>query len=123
MIRRAVLGSLALLLAAPSLPAGSGQQAREADQRFRLRIVEGQPQKGMRTLRAGQGETVRLTVRTDRRTVVHIHGIDQAVRVPAGESVRMRFEAATPGRFPVELHGYGDHHTLGPILYLEVRPR
>ena len=87
--------------------------------RFDVALEEGSPRQGERTLTATAGDTVSIRVRSDHAVTLHLHGYDRELAVPADGEATLRFDAAIPGRFPIEMHGGHGH---GPILYLEVRP-
>lgn len=86
---------------------------------FEVMLVDGRPRHGNRTLSATAGETVSIRVRSDQAVTLHLHGYDRELRVPAEGAATMRFDAAIPGRFPIELHGGQGH---GARLYLEIEP-
>lgn len=87
--------------------------------RFEVRLEDGRPRHADRTLTATAGESVSIRVRSDQEVTLHLHGYDRELRVPADGEATLRFDAAIPGRFPIELHGGHGH---GPILYLEIQP-
>jgi FtsP/CotA-like multicopper oxidase with cupredoxin domain len=82
-----------------------------------IRVVNGQPQGGARTLSYKKGDEVRLKVRSDVADEIHVHGYDLRKDVPAGGTVEFRFKATIEGRFEIELE---NAHTL--IATLEVTP-
>jgi FtsP/CotA-like multicopper oxidase with cupredoxin domain len=83
-----------------------------------IRISGGRPASGkVRTITYRSGDTVRLRFRSDTTTVVHLHGYDKELSVPAGKSVTMRFKADAQGVFEIE-----DHDTDELLAKLEVRP-
>jgi hypothetical protein len=82
-----------------------------------IRVVNGQPRGGPRTLSYKKGEQVRFKVRSDVADEVHVHGYDLRKDVSAGGTVEFRFKATIEGRFEVELE---NTHTL--IATLEVTP-
>jgi len=82
-----------------------------------VRVVNGQPQGGVRTLSYDKGNVVRLRVRSDIADEVHIHGYDLKKDVAAGGSVQFRFTADIEGRFEIELEDAGTQ-----IANLEVNP-
>ena len=52
-------------------------------------------------------QQVTLVVASEVHGVLHIHGYDEqvpATEVSAGEELRLEFEAARSGQFPIELH-------------------
>ena len=83
-----------------------------------IRVVGGRPQGGVRTLTYEKGDEVRIRVRSDVADEVHVHGYDVTRTVPAGGSVRLRFDADIEGRFEIELH---QAHVQ--LATLEVTPR
>jgi hypothetical protein len=82
-----------------------------------IRVVDGRPQGGVRTLSFETGERIRFRVRSDAADEVHVHGYDVTKAVPAGGSALLSFEATIEGRFEVELHEAGSQ-----IAELEVAP-
>ena len=83
-----------------------------------LIVVEGgQPEGGVRDLSFEKGGEVDFRVRSTTADEIHVHGYDETVPLPAGETVRVRFPADIDGRFEVELHGSGTQ-----IAQLEVTP-
>ena len=50
------------------------------------------------------GRPVRLTVTSDVADELHLHGVDQTLRIEPGASAVLAFTPASPGRFEVELH-------------------
>lgn len=112
--RGAVMLALALLGPWP----GTATLAAGAP-RFEVALEDGRPRHADQTLSATAGETVSIQVRSDQAVTLHLHGYDRELRVPADGEATLRFDAAIPGRFPIELHGGHGH---GPILYLEIQP-
>ena len=82
-----------------------------------IRVVDGQPQGGVRTLSFDKGERIRFRVRSNAADEVHVHGYDVTKAVPAGGSAVLSFEATIEGRFEVELHEAGSQ-----LAELEVAP-
>lgn len=115
-VRWLAMGILALALLGPW--PGVATLAMGAP-RFDVRLEDGRPRHEDRTLSATAGETVSIRVRSDQAVTLHLHGYDLELRVPADGEATLRFDAAIPGRFPIELHGGHGH---GPILYLEIQP-
>lgn len=60
---------------------------------------------------------VRLIVTSDVPGDVHVHGVDEHLRLLPGETVTLDFVASIPGIFEVE--GHGD---IGPLFSLQVQP-
>ncbi|WP_139150810.1 hypothetical protein [Halofilum ochraceum] len=86
---------------------------------FEVVLQDGGSREENRTLSAKAGDTVAIRFRSDQAVTLHLHGYDRELRVPAGGAATMRFDAAIPGRFPIELHGGHGH---GTIVYLEILP-
>ena len=82
-----------------------------------IRVVNGQPRGGVRTLSFDKGERIRFRVRSNAADEVHVHGYDVTKAVPAGGSALLSFEATIEGRFEVELHEAGSQ-----LAELEVAP-
>ena len=82
-----------------------------------VRVVNGQPQGGVKRLEATKGERVRFKVQSDVADEVHVHGYDVKKNVPKGGSVTFSFAATIEGRFEIELE---NAHTQ--IAELEVKP-
>ena len=82
-----------------------------------VRVVNGQPQGGIKTLSFQKGDRVRLRVISDVADEIHVHGYDLAKDVEQGGSVQFSFPATIEGRFEIELENAGTQ-----IANLEVRP-
>lgn len=83
-----------------------------------VRVVDGQPRGGVKTLKFTTGERVRIQVISDVADEVHVHGYDVSKDVRAGGRVRFSFPAKLEGRFEIELE-----HAGTPIAELEVSPQ
>ncbi|NKB58729.1 MAG: hypothetical protein GKS00_20565 [Alphaproteobacteria bacterium] len=77
-------------------------------------------------IRVTEGQMVELRWNTDETADLHLHGYDIEVKAKPGAPATMRFKAHATGRFPVTVHGFGNHHGGGhaekTLLYLEVHP-
>jgi hypothetical protein len=82
-----------------------------------VRVVNGQPQGGVRRLEYKKGDRVEFKVQSDVADEIHVHGYDLMKDVTAGGSVSFSFTASIEGRFEIELEDAG---TL--IAELEVEP-
>ena len=82
-----------------------------------VRVVNGQPAGGIKTISYTKGDQVRLKVVSDTADEIHVHGYDLMKDVTAGGSVEFDFEATIEGRFEVELENAGTQ-----IAMLEVDP-
>ncbi len=90
--------------------------ARPAPRVERLRLRDGGPAGGVRTLRYEDGDTVRLRFSSNVADEIHVHGVDRYVDVPAGGSASTRFTAPGEGIFEIESHTTGEL-----VARLEVR--
>ena len=110
MVSALVLGGLFLLLR-PDAPdtAPTGRS-------FDLEISE----TGMRPeeVSVREGDRVAMSIRSDSRIGLHVHGYDIEWEVGPGEPTGMSFEADLTGRFPME-----DHETERVLGVLVVEPR
>jgi cytoskeletal protein RodZ len=82
-----------------------------------IRVVNGQPQGGVKTVSFKKGDQVRLKVQSDVADEIHVHGYDLMKDVEKGGSVEFDFKATIEGRFEVELENAGTQ-----IANLEVTP-
>jgi len=82
-----------------------------------IRVVNGQPAGGIKTISYTKGDQVRLKVQSDTADEIHVHGYDLKKDVTAGGSVEFDFKATIEGRFEVELENAGTQ-----IAMLEVDP-
>ena len=82
-----------------------------------VRVVNGQPQGGIRTVSVKKGDRIRLRVVSDVADEIHVHGYDLKKDVAKGGSVQFSFPATIEGRFEVELE-----HAGTQIANLEVTP-
>jgi len=82
-----------------------------------VRVVDGQPQGGIKTFSYKKGDQVLLTVESDTADEIHVHGYDLKRNVTAGGSVQFSFKATIEGRFEIELEDAGVQ-----IAMLEVTP-
>jgi len=66
--------------------------------------------------RVRKGQTVRITVTSDRADEIHVHGYDKTVALEPGKPATVEFVANVTGRFEVETH-----KTAKQLFQLEVR--
>jgi hypothetical protein len=101
-----------------STATSTSTQATTAPPAFKtVRVVDGQPEGGIKTLSFQKGDRVRVRVVSDVADEIHIHGYDVAKDVEQGGSVQFSFPASIEGRFEIELENAGTQ-----IANLEVRP-
>ena len=110
MVSVLVLGGLFLLLR-PDTP-----ETTPAGRSFDLEISEN----GMRPeeISVRQGDRVDMSIRSEGRIELHVHGYGIEREVGPGETTGLSFEADLTGRFPME-----DHETEKVLGVLVVEPR
>ncbi len=69
-----------------------------------ITAVNGRPVGGIKRPTVKKGRTVRLVVRTNVGTQVHLHGYNIEKTVRKGVPTVIQFVARVPGRFELELH-------------------
>jgi hypothetical protein len=109
------------LLAALALVLPLASTATAAERVFDLTIAHGKLTGGQNTIRVQQGDNVVLRWRTDRPTVVHLHGYEIETQVVPAAVTETRFEARATGRFPIHVHA-GQARSEAVLAYLEVYP-
>lgn len=73
-----------------------------------IRVRDGKPVGGVRTISVKQGDRVRIQVTsTDTADEIHLHGYDTYADVAPGKRARFSFDATAEGIFEIELHGTG----------------
>jgi cytoskeletal protein RodZ len=82
-----------------------------------VRVVNGQPVGGIKTVSFKKGDQVRLKVQSDVADEIHVHGYDLKKDVAKGGTVQFSFPASIEGRFEIELENAGTQ-----IANLEVTP-
>ncbi len=82
-----------------------------------IRVSDGKPVGGVRTLAFESGDTVCLAFVSDAAREVHIHGYDRYVDLKPGRTVRVRFPAELEGIFEIE-----DHASGAQLAKLRVEP-
>jgi FtsP/CotA-like multicopper oxidase with cupredoxin domain len=83
----------------------------------RITVRDGAPVGGVQKVEVQQGDSVRLTITSDRPDEVHVHGYDLEEAVGPGAPARFSFTADADGVYEVELHESGNQ-----IASLEVQP-
>jgi hypothetical protein len=81
-----------------------------------VRLVNGQPEGGLRRSSVGRGQQVRIVINPDRADEARLDGYGQTVRLEPGRSAALELTASVAGVF--ELKTQQDPRT---ILELEVR--
>lgn len=82
-----------------------------------VRVRDGKPLGGVKTISVRKGQTVRFVVQSDAQHEVHLHGYDIGKRVAPGREARYRFRAEKDGIYEIELEDIGE-----PIASLRVEP-
>jgi hypothetical protein len=84
-----------------------------------IRVSNGKPVGGVRTIRVTSDSRARIEVRSpDTSDEVHLHGYDVKRDLNAGGRARLSFKADAEGIFELELEGSGTQ-----IARIEVQPR
>ena len=96
---------LAVALAAIAVPtAASAHAAATTPVTVSITVVNGRPVGGIKRQTIKKGSTVRLVVRTNVGTAIHLHGYNLEKNVKKGTPTVLQFVAKVPGRFALELH-------------------
>jgi copper(I)-binding protein len=82
-----------------------------------IRVVNGQPAGGIKTVSFKKGDQVMLKVQSDVADEIHVHGYDLKKDIAKGGTVQFSFPAKIEGRFEIELE-----HAGTQIANLEVTP-
>lgn len=86
--------------------------------RVDYRVAKGKRVSGENLIKAKAGQSIILSVTSDRSDSLHLHGYDLHLDINPNEEARLEFVAEHTGRFEFELHD--SHLDLG---VLEVYPR
>jgi hypothetical protein len=109
---------IAIALVAIALPAGAAaSEAAVKPVVIPINVIDGRPVGGIKRPSVKKGRTVRIIVRTNVGTEVHLHGYDIEKKPRKGVPTVIQFVAKVPGRFELELH-----HPDALIAQLTVRP-
>ncbi len=80
-----------------------------------IRVQNGKPAGGVKTITVKKGERARIEVSSqDTSDEVHLHGYDITRDLEAGDSVRFSFDADAEGIFELELEG--SHTQIGRLV-------
>jgi hypothetical protein len=103
MKRLALVLSLVAATAVPLLPAGRAAAATKPVV-IPITVVKGKVQGGAKRPSVKKGRVVRIVVRTDAGTEIHLHGYDIEKTPVRGKPTVIQFTAKIQGRFELELH-------------------
>lgn len=81
---------------------------------FRITIADGLVKGGPKSLRVDKGAHVRITITSDAKDEVHLHGIDIEAPVGSGRPGILEFDARDQGSYELELHEAGT--VLGAVV-------
>lgn len=96
---------VAVALVAVAVPtAAAAQVAAVKPVVITVTVANGRPVGGIARPSVKKGRTVRLVVRTNTGTAVHLHGYNIEKAVKKGVPTVIQFVAKVPGRFELELH-------------------
>jgi hypothetical protein len=82
-----------------------------------IKVVNGEPQGGVKEITVNKDDTVQFKVDSDTAAEVHVHGYDLMQDVEERGSVSFKFTADVEGIFEIELE-----ETKTPIAELTVEP-
>jgi len=102
-----------------------------AEQQFQLSLKAGSPENGVQTFKVRQNDRVLVTISTDRKAELHLHGYDVKIAAQPALPGQLDFIAKISGRFPLTIHSHhpanqkglkltGGH---GAVAYVEVHPK
>ena len=95
---------------APSSPRPSAATARSkaaspaADATIAVTIADGKVRPNAEDVKVKQGQTVRVTIRSDVDESIHVHGYDKTAKASPGEPGEVTFTADVKGVFEIETH-------------------
>jgi hypothetical protein len=96
---------LAIALVAIAVPtAASARPAAVKPVVIPITVVNGRPVGGIKRQTVKKGQTIRLVIRTNVGTEIHLHGYNLEKKVKKGVPTVLQFVAKVPGRFALELH-------------------
>lgn len=122
-----IVWSLAVLLLLAALYWAAGamlnEQTAAAPQHrsYHLSIISPARIGAVPVLRATRGDTVTLTIGSDKAGSVHVHGYEKMVVLQPGAPVSLTFVASQAGRFAVHLHDPDE--TMHDLAVIEVQPQ
>jgi hypothetical protein len=101
-MRTALVTALALVAAA--LPLAATASATVKPVTITITAVNGRPVGGIQRPTVKKGETIRIVVKTNIGTQVHLHGYNIEKSIRKGVPTVIQFVAKVQGRFALELH-------------------
>jgi hypothetical protein len=101
-MRTALVTAIALVLIA--IPAAGIASAAVKPVVVNITAVNGRPVGGIKRPTVKKGQTVRIVVRTNVGSQVHLHGYNIEKNVRKGVPTVIQFVAKVQGRFALELH-------------------
>ncbi len=101
-MRRALIVAIALV--AIAVPTGATAQATATPVVINVTAVNGRPLEGIKRVTVKKGQLVKIVVRTNVGTEVHLHGYNIQKTPRKGVPTVIRFLANVSGRFDLELH-------------------
>jgi hypothetical protein len=96
--------TIAVALVAIALRATAAQATAVKPVVISITVVNARPVGGIKRPSVKKGQTVRLVVRTNAGSAVHLHGYNIEKPVKKGTPTVIQFVATVPGRFEVALH-------------------
>jgi FtsP/CotA-like multicopper oxidase with cupredoxin domain len=86
---------------------GSGSATPAADVALTFTVAGGKATPGFQQVQVTQGQTVSITVTSDKDDELHVHGYDKELPLHAGTPATVTFTADQTGQFEVETHESG----------------
>jgi hypothetical protein len=102
----AALAALALVAVAAVSACGGSSDTGKTDT-FTVKVTGDKADQT--DLQANQGDTIKLTITTDKDEEVHLHGFDIAFECKAGEPLTKTFKADRTGQFEYEIEDSSTH--------------
>jgi hypothetical protein len=84
-----------------------GTTDREPVETFEVVVKGGAVVGGPQAFKVGAGDVVRISVESDERDELHVHGIDATAQIEADETTDVTVFIDDPGTYEVELHDTG----------------
>jgi hypothetical protein len=92
----------------PRTPSNTADASRdEADVVITATVANGKITPSTQTVKASQGQTVKITVTSDEADEIHLHGYDKEIPLEPGKPGSVTFTADTKGTFEIETHESG----------------
>lgn len=88
-------------------PSNTATSEEKADVVITATVAGGKISPATQTVKAKQGQTVKITVTSDETDALHVHGYDKEIELKPGVAGSVTFTADTKGTFEIETHESG----------------